>query len=472
MFEALQYCTLINIRKYKKRNKYGGYNMKNPNFDYDVIYIGSGHAAFDGAKTLCKQGFKIAFVEAIAVGGTCPNWGCNAKISLDGPVTLAKTQRRMKDIVEGDTKLNWKENIKHKREGILPIKVDREATMKSLGMDVIHGFAKFTDAHTLEINGEHVTSDKIVIATGLTPHKVEIEGTELSHDSRDFMELEDMPKRMAVVGTGYIAMEFATMANEAGADVTMFMHGDKALRPFYQPYVKILMDEMKSSGIKFVENSGLRSFSQDGDEYTVTYADNQQLTVDYILDASGRVPMVHDMGLEEVGVKYDDKKGVLVNEYLQTSVENIYASGDVAATGQPNLTPTATFESQYLKHLFAGETDQPIDFPAIPSVVFTSPRISQMGVTVDEAKASDEYTVEEHDATNTWFRQITKEPVVKNAYIFDKEHRLVGFTEISDQADNAVDMIVPAINMKMTPLEIERNVHLFPSIGHDTWKNI
>ncbi len=446
--------------------------MKNPKFDYDVIYIGSGHAAFDGAKTLCKLGFKIAFVEANAVGGTCPNWGCNAKITLDGPVTLAKTQRRMKGIVEGDTKLNWTENVKHKHAGIDPIKVDREATMKDLGMDVLHGFAKFTDAHTLEINGEHVTSDKIVIATGLTPHRVDVEGSELSHDSKDFLDLEVMPKRMAIVGTGYIAMEFATMANEAGADVTMFMHGDKALRPFHQPYVQLLMKEMEDEGITFIKNSDLRSFSKNGDVYTVTYAGGKTMDVDYILDASGRVPMVHNMGLEDVGVKYDDKKGVLVNDYLQTSVDNIYASGDVAATGQPNLTPTATFESQYLKHLFAGETDQPIDFPAIPSVVFTSPRISQMGVSIEEAEKSDEYTVEKHDMVNAWFRQINKETIAQNAYIFDKQHRLVGFTEISDQADNAVDMIVPAVNMRMTPMEIERNVHLFPSIGHDTWKNL
>lgn len=446
--------------------------MKNPKFDYDVIYIGSGHGAFDGAKTLCKLGFKIAFVEANAVGGTCPNWGCNAKITLDGPVTLAKTQRRMKGIVEGDTKLNWTENVKHKHAGIDPIKVNREATMKDLGMDVLHGFAKFTDAHTLEINGEHVTSDKIVIATGLTPHRVDVEGSELSHDSKDFLDLEVMPKRMAIVGTGYIAMEFATMANEAGADVTMFMHGDKALRPFHQPYVQLLMKEMEDEGITFIKNSDLRSFSKNGDVYTVTYAGGKTMDVDYILDASGRVPMVHNMGLEDVGVKYDEKKGVLVNDYLQTSVDNIYASGDVAATGQPNLTPTATFESQYLKHLFAGETNQPIDFPAIPSVVFTSPRISQMGVSIEEAEKSDEYTVEKHDMVNAWFRQINKETIAQNAYIFDKQHRLVGFTEISDQADNAVDMIVPAVNMHMTPMEIERNVHLFPSIGHDTWKNL
>lgn len=446
--------------------------MKNPNFDYDVIYIGSGHAAFDGAKTLCKEGFKIAFVEANAVGGTCPNWGCNAKIVLDGPVTLAKTQRRMQDIVEGETHLNWTANMKHKHEGIDNIKVDREATMKKLGMDVIHGFAKFNDAHTLEINGEHITSDKIVIATGLTPHRIEVEGRELAHDSQDFLNLEHMPKRMAIIGSGYIAMEFATMANEAGAEVTILMHGDKALRHFYQPYVKQLVTEMKNSGINFVPNADVQAFHQDGNTYTVNYGNQQTLAVDWILDASGRVPMVHNMGLENIGVQYDARRGVIVNNYLQTSIPNIYASGDVAATGQPNLTPTATFESQYLKHLFAGETNQPIDFPAIPSVVFTSPRISQMGVSVDEAEQSDQYIVEKHNMVNTWFRQITKEPIAQSAYVFDRQHRLVGFTEISEEADNAVDMLVPAINMKMTPMEMERNVHLFPSIGHDTWKQL
>ncbi|UQS84624.1 NAD(P)/FAD-dependent oxidoreductase [Apilactobacillus apisilvae] len=446
--------------------------MQNNKYDYDVIYIGSGHAAFDGAKKLCKKGFKIAFVEVVAVGGTCPNWGCNAKITLDLPITLAKKQHRMSDIVEGDTKINWNANMKNKHAGIDSIKVNREATMKDLGMDVIHGFAKFTNNHTIEVAGEHYTSDKLVIATGLTPNKVDVQGTELSHDSKDFLNLDEMPKSMAIVGTGYIAMEFATLANESGADVTMLMHGDKALRGFYQPYVKQIVKEMENDGIKFIKNADIHAFSQSDNGYTVNYGDKKELNVEWILDASGRVPMVHNMGLEDIGVKYDDKKGVIVNEYLQTSVDNIYASGDVAATGQPKLTPTATFESGYLKHLFAGETDQPIDFPAIPSVVFTSPRISQMGVSVDEAAASDQYTIEKHEMARSWFRQATKEKIAENAYIFDQEHRLVGFTEISDQADNAIDTIVPAVNMHMNEEEIERNVHLFPSIGHDTWKNL
>ncbi|TPR26492.1 NAD(P)/FAD-dependent oxidoreductase [Apilactobacillus micheneri] len=446
--------------------------MKNNKYDYDVIYIGSGHAAFDGAKKLCKKGFKIAFVEADAVGGTCPNWGCNAKITLDLPITLAQKQHRMNGIVEGDTKINWHANMQNKHAGIDNIKVDREATMKSLGMDVIHGFAKFSDAHTLEINGEHVTADKIVIATGLTPHKVNVENTELSHDSKDFLNLDEMPKSMAIVGTGYIAMEFATMANEAGCDVTMLMHSDKALRGFYQPYVEKVINEMKASGINFIQNADIHAFNRDSDNYIVNYGDKKELNVAWILDASGRIPMVHNMGLEDVGVKYDERKGIIVNDHLQTSVDNIYASGDVAATGQPKLTPTATFESQYLNHLFSGETDKAIDFPAIPSVVFTSPRISQMGVSVAEAEQSDKYTVEKHDMAGSWFRQATKAKIAENAYVFDKEHRLVGFTEISDDADNTIDTLVPAVNMHMNEEEIERNVHLFPSIGHEAWKNL
>ncbi|WP_346347342.1 NAD(P)/FAD-dependent oxidoreductase [Apilactobacillus xinyiensis] len=446
--------------------------MMNKKYDYDVIYIGSGHAAFDGAKNLCKQGFKIAFVEANAVGGTCTNWGCNAKITLDLPIILSKTQQRINGIVEGETSINWHNNMQHKHELIDNLKVNREATMKSLGMDVIHGFAKFYDTHTLDIGGEHVTSNKIVIATGLTPHKVGVNNTDLSHDSKDFLNLDKMPKSMAIIGTGYIAMEFASMANEAGCDVTMLMHSDKVLRSFYQPYVSEVVNEMKKSGIHFIQNSNISAFNRDGNNYVVSYGDNQKLNVEWILDASGRVPMVHNMGLEKIGVKYDDKKGIIVNNYLQTSVDNIYASGDVAATGQPKLTPTATFESQYLYHLFSGETDKPINFPAIPSVVFTSPRISQTGVSVDEAEKSDAYTVEKHDMTNSWFRQVTKAKIASNSYVFNKEHRLVGFTEISDDADNAIDTLVPAVNMHMNKEEIERNVHLFPSIGHEAWKNL
>ncbi|UQS84623.1 NAD(P)/FAD-dependent oxidoreductase [Apilactobacillus apisilvae] len=440
-------------------------------YDYDVLYIGAGHGTFDGAMPLAAKGYKIAVVEADKVGGTCPNWGCNAKIALDIPVQLTETQKRLKNIINGETSIDWKENMKNKHAVIDGLPGAIGGFIESTGINLIHGFAKLQDNHTVVVDNKEYTADKIVIATGLRPNRLDVEGKELAHDSKDFLNLDEMPKHVSIIGAGYIAMEFATIANAAGAQVTVLMHGDKALRQFNQEYVQAVVKDLEDKGVRFINNAKIKGFAQKDDCVTAVQLDNEDVRTDYILDATGRIPNIENIGLDEVGVKYDHR-GIKVNDHLATNVDNIYASGDVADTGEPKLTPTAIFESQYLTSLFSGETTDAIDFPAIPSVVFTTPRIAQVGVSVDEAKNSDEYTVEEHDMTSDWYRAITKEQIAKRAYVFDKEHHLVGATEISDQADSVIDSILPAIALKLDKEQVSRIVHLFPSIGSDAWQHI
>ncbi|TPR19384.1 dihydrolipoyl dehydrogenase family protein [Apilactobacillus timberlakei] len=440
-------------------------------YDYDVLYIGAGHGTFDGAIPLAQKGYKIAVVEADKVGGTCPNWGCNAKIALDIPVQLTETQKRLQNIINGDTSINWKENMANKHKVIDGLPDAISGLIESSNIKLIHGFAKLSDNHTVTVGDNSYSADKIVIATGLRPHRLDVDGKELAHDSKDFLNLDEMPKHVAIIGAGYIAMEFATIANAAGAQVTVLMHGDKALRQFNQEYVDMVMQDLENKGVRFIKNAKIKDFAQKDDCVTAVQLDNEDVRTDYILDATGRIPNVENIGLDELGIKYD-KKGIKVNDHLATNVDNIYASGDVADTGQPKLTPTAIFESQYLTSLFSGETKDAIDFPAIPSVVFTTPRIAEVGVSVDEAKNSDKYTVEETDMTKDWYRAITKEQIAKRAYVFDKEHHLVGATEVSDQADSVIDSILPAVALKLDQKQVGRLVHLFPSIGSDAWQNI
>ncbi|TPR12326.1 dihydrolipoyl dehydrogenase family protein [Apilactobacillus timberlakei] len=440
-------------------------------YDYDVLYIGAGHGTFDGAIPLAQKGYKIAVVEADKVGGTCPNWGCNAKIALDIPVQLTETQKRLQNIINGDTSINWKENMANKHKVIDGLPDAISGLIESSNIKLIHGFAKLSDNHTVTVGDNSYSADKIVIATGLRPHRLDVDGKELAHDSKDFLNLDEMPKHVAIIGAGYIAMEFATIANAAGAQVTVLMHGDKALRQFNQEYVDMVMQDLENKGVRFIKNAKIKDFAQKDDCVTAVQLDNEDVRTDYILDATGRIPNVENIGLDELGIKYD-KKGIKVNDHLATNVDNIYASGDVADTGQPKLTPTAIFESQYLTSLFSGDTKDAIDFPAIPSVVFTTPRIAEVGVSVDEAKNSDKYTVEETDMTKDWYRAITKEQIAKRAYVFDKEHHLVGATEVSDQADSVIDSILPAVALKLDQKQVGRLVHLFPSIGSDAWQNI
>jgi len=441
--------------------------MPENGYQYDVLYIGAGHGTFDGAAPLAAKGYKVGVVEADKIGGTCPNRGCNAKITLDAPVELVRFQERMKDIVSGDLTFNWAENVKHEHEVIDGLPDFISGLLNDYCVDIIKGHGKLTGAHSVDVDGTEKTAANIVVATGQRPHRVDAPGSKLAHDSTEFMAMTELPQNITIIGSGYISLEFATIANAAGSDVTVLMHHDKALRAFHQPYVEHVLADLESRGVKFVKNVEVSEFTQNGDKYTVSYNDGQSVETDWILDASGRIPNVEELGLDEVGVKYNEH-GIEVNDHLQTSVDSIYASGDVLDKKQPKLTPTAIYETTYLMQLFSKETTDAINYPAIPSVVFTSPRIAQVGVNPVSVADNKDYTVNENNLLDGWYRLVDNESYAKNTIVYDADHKIVGASEVSEKADNAINSILPAIEFGFGPEELSRLVYLFPSLESDT----
>lgn len=441
--------------------------MSVENYDYDVLYLGSGHGTFDGAIPLAAKGVKVAVVEGGLVGGTCPNRGCNAKITLDAPVALQRQLAALNPVITGDTTINWSANMAHKHEVIDGLPDFIGGLLKDNGVEVITGYGKLTAAHSVQVGDQTYTADKIVIATGLHSHRLAIPGSELAHDSEDFLNLTSLPARMTVIGGGYIALELATIANAAGSDVTILLRGQQALRQFHQPFVETVLSDLTDRGVQILRDTQVTALKQADDALQVVTDTQGTLETDWVLDATGRDPNTQNLGLEDVGVAYTDR-GITVNDHLQTSVPNIYASGDVIDKEQPKLTPTAIFESMYLSQTFAGETTEPIDYPAIPTVVFTSPRLAQVGVSVAQAQ-KDGATVETNHVPDDWYRQVGKESQGDNALIFDAEHHLIGATEVSEQAADVINTLLPAIEFQYGPAEIGRLVHLFPTIGASAW---
>lgn len=441
--------------------------MSVENYDYDVLYLGSGHGTFDGAIPLAAKGVKVAVVEGGLIGGTCPNRGCNAKITLDAPVALQRQLAALNPVITGDTTINWSANMAHKHEVIDGLPDFIGGLLKDNGVKVITGYGKLTAAHSVQVGDQTYTADKIVIATGLHSHRLAIPGSELAHDSEDFLNLTSLPARMTVIGGGYIALELATIANAAGSDVTILLRGQQALRQFHQPFVETVLSDLTDRGVQILRDTQVTALKQADDALQVVTDTQGTLETDWVLDATGRDPNTQNLGLEDVGVAYTDH-GITVNDHLQTSVPNIYASGDVIDKEQPKLTPTAIFESMYLSQTFAGETTEPIDYPAIPTVVFTSPRLAQVGVSVAQAQ-KDGATVETNHVPDDWYRQVGKESQGDNALIFDAEHHLIGAAEVSEQAADVINTLLPAIEFQYGPAEIGRLVHLFPTIGASAW---
>ena len=439
-------------------------------YDFDVLYLGSGHGAFDGAGPLAASGKKVGVIESDMIGGTCPNYGCNAKITLDTPVVLQRMAERMQGIVSGSITINWSELVAHKQAVIKPLPTNIGSNLKQIGVTIIHGHGKFIDPHSITVAGKTYTAENMVIATGRRPHHLDIPGTELAHDSRAFMDLKTLPKRIGILGSGYISMEFATIANAAGAEVSVFMHADKALREFHQPFVKAVMADMTKRGVKFIPSADVQALKQTAQGIAIQCGDHQEQTVDWVLDATGRIPNDDQIGLEAAGVTFS-QRGIPVDDHLRTNVPNIFASGDVLDKPQPKLTPTATFESYYLYQLLSGQTTDPIDYPAIPSTVYTTPRIAKVGVTPEEA-ADGDYQVVRNHIPDDWYHQTDQETMGDSILIFDRDHHLVGATEFSAQAEDAINTLLPAIVFHFSKQQMWQIAHIFPSESAAAWHKI
>ena len=434
--------------------------MKN----YDVIFIGSGHACWHGALILKMQGKSVALVEKDLVGGTCTNYGCDAKILLDSPFELKEALGRYQGIgVSGDSHIDWTALMQYKKQYIGALPVALEGMFSQFGFDLIRGEAKFVDKNTISVGEETYGAEHFVIGTGQNYIPLDIPGKEYFHDSREFLDLDVIPEHVTFVGAGIISMEFASLCLSLGKKVDIVVDSDKALKQYPQEYVQSIIDKMKAQGANFVWNAKVEAIEKNGGVYTLKGADGLSIDTDYILVAVGRKANVEGMDLDKIGVEYSDR-GIKVDDHLRTSINNIYASGDVIDKKIPKLTPTAEFESNYIAMDILNPLNGEIEYPAIPNLVFTLPRIAQVGVSVSEAEANPElYRVEKNPfgAAMSWLNKNQKDEHF--TFIFDKNQKLVGAAVFSDDAGAYIDILTIIINQKLGVNELQKMVFSFPT---------
>ncbi|MBV7390963.1 dihydrolipoyl dehydrogenase family protein [Enterococcus alishanensis] len=443
--------------------------------NFDVLFLGSGQGAWNGAIPMAKAGLKVGVIEEGLFGGVCTNRGCNAKITLDRPVELLRQVEQLQGRgFNGVPQLNWSDLMAHKHEVIDSLAQSNQDKLENAGVKTIIGRGTFVDSHTIEVAGENYTADKIVIVTGQLPHRLAIPGNELFHDSTDFLVLENMPKKVTIIGGGYIGMEFATMANAFGADVTVILRGDKVLREFHQDYVDILVKDLKNRGVKFHINEKLKKAEKIDEKVILTGENGYTHESDYVIDATGRRPQLKNMNFEGIGLEFDEIKGIFVNEFLETNLTGVYAAGDVLAKSQPKITPVAAYESQYLAHLFTGDTNEGIVYPPIAKTVFTSPRLAEAGISIAEAQTKpDEYKITVVDyAAKDWFHQVGNDDINLISFVHNKAGYLVGVTNLGNDAVETVNGLLDVMNAKIKAPQQEELIYLFPSIAHSYMKYI
>ncbi|MCE4990956.1 dihydrolipoyl dehydrogenase family protein [Staphylococcus haemolyticus] len=429
---------------------------------YDVVFIGSGHAAWHAALTLKHAGKDVAIIEKDTIAGTCTNYGCNAKILLEGPYEVLEESAQYNGIIQSqDLHVNWENLMDYKKQVINPMNDMLKGMFEQQGIDVYMGAGVIKDEHTVTVNDEELQTENIVIATGQHSNKLDIEGKELTHDSRDFLSMDELPKRMTFIGVGIISVEFASIMIKSGVEVTMIHHSDKPLKGFNQTHVTQLIKKLEDEGVHFYFNEETQKVEIAGDGYKVTTESGLTIETDYVLDATGRNPNVEGIGLDQVGIEYS-KKGISVDGHLRTNVSNIYASGDVLDKAIPKLTPTATFESNYIAAHILGMTQDEIQYPAIPSVLYSLPRLSQIGVSVQEAEQNERYTVKHIPFGKQMVFEYKNETDAEMYVVLDEEKRLVGADIYGVDAADLVNLLVFIINQRMTAQDLNQLIFAFP----------
>ena len=435
-------------------------------YDYDVIFIGAGHACNHAATALTLAGKKVAMVEQDKVGGTCANYGCDAKIFLDGPFEYNYGLKRYNDLGMKEPPINWNKLMECKREFLQRILPDAEKGLKSLGITFIKGHGCLCDAHTVMVGDNKYSAEYIVIGSGARNAKLNIPGKEHTHGSKDFLDLDEMPNSIVFIGAGIISMEFACMALDLGKKVTVIEFAPRALTAYPKKYVEKIVSYMEKQGAKFIFNQGVASVEKIGNEYLVKTANGTEIKAEYVLDATGRIANVEDMGLEALGIECS-RRGIKVDNHLRTSVPNIYVSGDAIDKSIPKLTPTAQFESLYIADQILGKDTEPIKYPAVPNLVFTLPRIAQVGVCVDVAEQEkDKYTVVSGGYGIMFEMSNKRETDAEYTYLFDKEGYMVGASIYSSEAAYLIDFLAIIINQKIRGPELRKMIFAFPNL---TW---
>ncbi len=359
-------------------------------YDFDLFVIGAGSGGVRAARFSAGFGARVAVAESRYLGGTCVNVGCVPKKLLVYGAHFSEDfeQARGYGWTSGDAQFDWPTLIANKNHEIGRLNGVYRNLLVNSGVTLMEGHAKLRGPHEVAINGQVHTAEHIMIATGGWPQVPDIPGREHAITSNEVFFLEKMPKRVVVVGGGYIAVEFASIFNGLGADVTLMYRGELLLRGFDGGVRTHLHEELVKRGMDIRFKTEIDSIEKLADgTLQLTLNDGSTFNTDCVFYATGRRPMLDDLGMETVNIALDDKGYIKVDDHYQTTEPSIIAVGDVI--GRVQLTPVALAEGMAVaRRLFKPEQYRAVDYRHIPTAVFSLPNIGTVGLTEEEARAA------------------------------------------------------------------------------------
>lgn len=438
--------------------------------EYDYIVIGGGSGGIASANRAAMHGAKVILFEGKEVGGTCVNVGCVPKKVMWYGAQIAETLHRYAGEYGFDVTINKFDfaTLKANRQAYIDrIHGSYERGFDSNGVERVYEYARFVDPHTVEVAGERYTAPHILIATGGHALYPNIPGSEYGITSDGFFELDEVPKRTAVIGAGYIAVEVAGVLNALGSDTHLFVRKDRPLRTFDKDIVDVLVDEMAKSGPTLHTHANATEVVKNADDsLTISFDNGETITVDCLIWAIGRAANTSGFGLEKAGVKLTEKGTIYSDEFENTSVPGIYALGDV--TGKLDLTPVAVKAGRQLsERLFNNKADAKLDYTDVATVVFSHPVIGSVGLT--EEKAIAKYGEENIKVYKSSFTPMytalgdNRQPSTMKLVTLGEDEKIIGLHGIGYGVDEMIQGFSVAIKMGATKADFDNTVAIHPT---------
>ncbi|MCI0442518.1 NAD(P)/FAD-dependent oxidoreductase [bacterium] len=436
---------------------------------FDLIVLGTGSAGSGAAYACRRAGWEVAIVDSRPFGGTCALRGCDPKKVLVGAADMIESVRRMQGhgIDSTDPKIVWSDLIQFKRTFTDPVPESREHGYDAAGIATYYGTARFVGRNSVQVGENTLTARAVLIASGAKPKQLDIPGEESILTSDDFLELEELPKKIVFIGGGYISFEFAHVAARAGAEVTIVHRSSRPLFRFDPDLVAKLVSASREIGINIQLDSDVTSIDITAKGLAViVHSENgrQQICADVVIHGGGRVPNIDDLDLEKAGVEYSER-GIKVNQFLQ-SVSNpgVYAAGDCAESG-PALTPIAGMESKVVAENLIHGNRKTLDYTVVPSVVFTLPPLASVGLLEAEAKTLGLEFESKFKNTESWYssRRIREKHSAHKVLIEKESGRILGAHLLGSNADELINLFAAAMRFGLRSSDLKDLVYAYPT---------
>ena len=440
------------------------------NYDYDLFVIGGGSGGVRAARIAAGHGARVALCEESRLGGTCAIRGCVPKKLL---VYASQFSEAFDDAAGygwsiGDLSFSWPELVRAKEREITRLEGVYGQLLENAGVEVQHGRGVLVDRHTLQVGERRLSAEKILIAVGGRPFRPDIPGAELGIVSDDAFDLTAFPQRLLVVGGGYIAVEFAGIFRGLGAEVTLNYRRECILRGFDADVRRAVEAGMIGRGIQFRYNNEPTRISEgDSGQRKVMFSDGTHGVFDQVLFATGRHPYTGTLGLENAGVTTGPKGLIVADEYSRTSVDNVFAVGDV--TDRIALTPVALMEGHAFADTQFGRMERPVDHANVPSAVFSQPPSSSVGLTEEEARTQCESVrVFRSEFTPMKFTLSGRsEKGLMKILVDGESDRVIGLHVVGPDAAEMVQGFAVAVRAGLTKADFDRTIGIHPTSAEE-----